>query len=371
MLKRVLALLFLLGVAFRVSAQQALPLAQAPAVEGRFAPVIERARDSLLALMRDRAIPGLQVAVAIRGRIVWSEGFGWADLENRVPVWPSTRFRVASVSKALTSAALGLLWEQGRLDLDAEVQRYVPSFPRKRWPITVRQVAGHLAGIRHYRGQEFLSSRRYRSVLEALSVFQDDSLLFEPGTRYSYSSYGWNLLSAVIEGASGEEFLGLMRRRVFEPLGMRYTVAEHTDSLILGRARFYVRDSLGRILNAPYVDNSVKWAGGGFLSTAEDLVRFGSGLLEGRLLRPQTVELLFSSQRTRDGRPTGYGIGWSTGERAGRRTVWHTGGAVGGSAILLLRPETSVVVALIANMQNAGLAGAGFQLAVWFEEALR
>lgn len=346
-------------------------MAQAPAPEGRYRAVIERARDSLALLMQARAVPGLQVAVAVRGRIVWSDGFGWADLENRVPVWPNTRFRVASVSKALTSAALGVLLEEGKLDLDAEIQRYVPDFPRKRWPITVRQVAGHLAGIRHYRGREFLSTRPYRSVREALEVFQDDSLLFEPGTRYAYSSYGWNLLSAVIEGASGRDFLAFMRARIFEPLEMRHTVAEHVDSLIPGRARFYVRDSLGRVLNAPYVDNSVKWAGGGFLSTAEDLVRFGSGLLAGRLLRPQTVELLFTSQRTRDGRLTGYGIGWFTGERTGQRTVWHTGGAVGGSSVLVLRPSTQVVVALIANMQNVSLANLAFQIASWFEEASR
>ncbi|HEX6643571.1 MAG TPA: serine hydrolase domain-containing protein, partial [Gemmatimonadales bacterium] len=163
---------------------------------------ITRARQFIVDSIARVGIPGVSITVMRDGRIVWSEGIGWADLEQRVPVTPLTRFRVGSVSKSLTAAAVGLLVERGRLDLDAPVQRYVPAFPEKRYPITTRLVAGHLAGIRHYAGNEFLSMRPYASVTEGLEIFQHDSLLFHPGTRYLYSSYGWNLVSAVIEGAS-------------------------------------------------------------------------------------------------------------------------------------------------------------------------
>ncbi len=353
-------LLWLLLVTPVLRAQYGLQYAVAPAP--LHAALLEQVRDSIEALMRRYGVPGLSAAIGVSGELLWAEGFGYADVENRVPMLPQTKLRVASVSKSLTSAALGLLIEQGKLDLDAPVQRYVPSFPQKRWPITTRQLAGHLAGIRHYRDQEFYSTRHYDSVLEALEVFQDDTLLFRPGTRYSYSSYGWNLISAVIEGAAGMPFLQFMRRYVFAPLKMHDTVAEHLDSLIMHRARFYVyRDSL--LMNAPYVDNSVKWAGGGFLSTAPDLVRFGNGLLTGRLLKPETVRLLFTSQRTADGKETGYGLGWRVGEQRGRRFVWHTGGAVGGSSVLVLLPEEQVVVALIANLQGVRLAPLGFWMA--------
>ncbi len=352
--------MLLLVAAPALKAQRAPHYAIAPAP--LHAALLTEMRDSIVALMARHGVPGLSVAIGVDGRLFWAEGFGYADVENRVPMLAQTKLRVASVSKSLTSAALGLLVEQGKLDLDAPVQRYVPSFPEKRWPITTRQLAGHLAGIRHYRGQEFYSMKHYNSVLEALEVFKEDTLLFQPGTRFSYSSYGWNLISAVIEGASNEPFLQFMRRHVFDPLEMHDTVAEHVDSLIMHRARFYVyRDSL--LMNAPYVDNSVKWAGGGFLSTAPDLVRFGNGLLTGRLLKPETAELLFTAQRTEDGQDTGYGLGWRVGEYQGRRFVWHTGGAVGGSSVLVLLPEARVVVALIVNLQGVQLAPLGFWIA--------
>jgi CubicO group peptidase (beta-lactamase class C family) len=350
-------LLALLAVAAPMASTaraQGAPYASAGA-HSRFGAAIDSARAVAAQLVSERRLPGLSVAVAVDGEIIWSEGFGFADVENRVPVTPLTRFRIASISKPVTAAALGLLIEQGRLDLDAPVQRYVPSFPQKPWPITTRLLAGHLAGIRHYDGNEFESAIAYPSVTAALAVFANDSLRHQPGTRYAYSSYGWNLVSAVIEGAAQENFLRYMRDRVFTPLGMRHTVAEHPDSIIPYRARFYQRGRDGQLVNAPYVDNSVKWAGGGFMSTAEDLVRFGSAHLQPGFLKAETLALLHTSQKTSAGSETGYGIGWSVGrDSTGRRTVGHSGGAVGGNTYLLLLPDQRIVVALLANTSNAG-----------------
>ena len=323
--------------------------AQEPATRVAEAIAVSRAqiRDTMAALR----IPGAQIAVIKDGVLIWSEGFGLADVEQEVPVTPLTRFRIASISKPVTSIGLGLLLQEGKLDLDAPVQRYVPYFPAKPWPVTVRQVAGHIAGIRHYRDGEFESMRPYASVAEGVGIFADDSLNFEPGTRYSYSSYGWNLVSAVIEGASGEPFLSFMQRRVFGPMGMTRTIPEWPDSIIPWRARAYVhRDSLSPAQNAPYVDNSYKWAGGGFLSTAEDLVRLGRNLLEGRVLRPATRDTLWAPLTLRDGKSTGYGIGWgSRRDDHGHRIVGHTGGAMGGTSNLVLFPDERLVLALIVN----------------------
>lgn len=340
-----------------LAAQSAPAVAEAPAPT-RYADAIEQARRTVAEVMARNGIPGLSVAVLVDGEIVWSEGFGYADVEHRVPVTPLTRFRIGSISKPVTAFAIARLHDEGRLDLDAPVQRYVPSFPEKRWPITTRQLAGHTAGIRHYRGNEMLSARRYATVVEGLEIFAADSLLFEPGTAYHYSSYGWNLISAVIEGASGEEFLAYMRREVFEPLGLRSIVAEHTDSIIAYRARFYERDrETGRLLNAEYVDNSYKWAGGGFISNTEDLVRFGWVHLEGGVLRPETIRMLFTSQRTRSGEETGYGIGWRVDtDAAGRHRYHHTGGSVGGRAVMVLYPAERVVVAALANLGSAPMS---------------
>ncbi|RMF61771.1 MAG: class A beta-lactamase-related serine hydrolase [Bacteroidetes bacterium] len=300
--------------------------------------------------------PGLSIAVSVDGQTVWAEGFGYADLEQRVPVWPTTKFRVGSISKPLTAAAAALLYAEGRLDVDAPVQRYVPAFPEKRWPVTTRQLGGHLAGIRHYRGDEFLLREHFDTVVDGLALFAADTLLFEPGTRYRYSSYGWNLISAVIEGAAGQDFLRVMQERVFDPLGMRNTVADHVDSLITQRVRFYARDEAGRLVNAPFVDNSYKWAGGGFLSTTEDLLRFANAHLGDDFLPPEARTLLFTEQRTSAGEGVGYGFGWALGtDAAGRRVISHSGGSVGGTSILLIQPETRVVVVALVNLSGADL----------------
>ena len=337
---------------------QLQPVAAAASVSAdRFQSAIDAARAAGERLVNaPNGPPGLGVAVLVDGRIVWAEGFGFADLEQRQPVWPSTKMRIGSVSKAITSAALGLLYEQRKLDLDAPVQKYVPTFPQKAHPITARQLAGHLAGIRHYEGHveaEVYNTRHYKTVLEGLSIFQADPLLFKPGERYHYSSHGWSVLSAVVEGASGQDYLGYMQEHVFDPLGMRDTNADFNERIIPNRARFYVRDKGGPWRNAPYVDNSYKWAAGGLLSTPEDLVRFGWAIINGQLLRPETVRLFTTSQRTNDGKETGYGIGWGLArDGSGRRWVGHGGSSVGGASRLMIFPDQRVVVAIIINAED-------------------
>jgi serine beta-lactamase-like protein LACTB len=302
-----------------------------------------------------RGIPGVTLAVAVDGRTVYAEGFGYADLEQRVPVWPGTKFRIASDSKPLTAAGLMLLVEQGKIDLDAPVQKYVPSFPDKGAKITPRMLAGHLAGIRHYKDDEFLTSRHYDSVAEGLKIFENDPLVSPPGTEFHYSSYGFNLLSAVVESAAGEDFLSYMHERVFGPLGLRHTIEDQATEIIEQRARPYRKLPDGTVKNAPFVDNSYKWAGGGFLSTAEDLAKFGSALLQPGFLKRESLQLLFTSQKTRDGKETDYGIGWSVGtSKSGQKVYAHNGGAAGGSSRLILYPDARVVVAMICNFEGEG-----------------
>jgi CubicO group peptidase (beta-lactamase class C family) len=312
---------------------------------------IEAAR----ALVQERIddYPGVSVAIGVHGEVVWAEGFGWADIEQRVPVRTTSKFRIGSVSKPMTAALLGLVYEAGLIDLDAPVQTYVPSFPEKEYPITTRQLAGHLSGIRHYRGDEFLSAIHYDNVLDGLAIFADDPLEFEPGSRYQYSSYGWNLISAVIEGATGEDFLEQMQSRVFEALDLRNTVPDQNQLIIMDRVRPYELQD-GLFYNSPYVDNSYKWAGGGFLSTAEDLVKFGLAHMQPGYLQAETLDLWFTSQTTNDGEETGYGIGWSIGtDGADRRVIGHGGGSVGGTTVLSIYPDQDLVFAAIINLSGA------------------
>jgi serine beta-lactamase-like protein LACTB, mitochondrial len=301
-------------------------------------------------------IPGISMTVAIDGKIVYSEGFGYADLEERVPVWPTTKFRIGSISKPLTAVGLMELVQAGKVDLDAPVQKYAPSFPNKGATITVRMIGGHLGGIRHYRGDEFENQKHYNSVLEGLKIFQDDPLLSPPGTKFNYSSYGFNLVSAVIESASGENFLAYMQEHVFTPMGLAHTVADQNRQIVEERSRFYELPKDGRVENAPYVDNSYKWAGGGFLSTTEDLVRFGTAMLQPGILNAASLKTMLTSQKTSAGEETGYGIGWGVQKTASGKLIYeHSGGSVGGTSQLIVYPESHIVIAVIGNLSNADL----------------
>ena len=306
----------------------------------------------------------MAIMVYKQGEVVHAEGLGYADLEQQVPVNPwLTKFRIASISKTLTADALIQLQAAGRLDLDAEVQAYVPSFPKKRWPVSTRMAAGHIAGIRHYRGDEFLSTKYYPTVIEGLDIFKEDTLLFEPGSKYSYSSYGFNLVSAVIEGASEQEFLAYMEANVFEPLAMNNTTPEFMDEIITNRGRYYDQID-GKIFNAPFVDNSYKWAGGGFLSTAEDLGKFAKAhMQEGYLPKASLLELT-TSQSLSDGSETGYGLGWVTNtDKKGLHWIGHSGGAVGGTSKMVIYPKAEIIVIVLTNLSGAGLGNFPHELA--------
>jgi serine beta-lactamase-like protein LACTB len=294
-------------------------------------------------------IPGLSVAVGVDGAVVWAEGFGEADVAATRPVTVQTRFRIGSISIPLTAAAIGLLWEQEQIDLGADIRAYVPSFPEKEYRITVEQLAGHVAGIRHYRNGEFRSNVAYATVLDGLAIFERDALMFEPGTRYYFSTYGWSLLSAAIEHVTGQPFLDYMQQAVLDPLGLTGTRPDRAGTDDSLRATFYDRID-GRLEVVPPVDNSYKWAGGGYLSTPTDLVRFALAHLQPGFLGERTIRRLWTGQHTIDGAETGYGIGWTVGADADEHSVVsHTGSSVGGRAILLVYPESGVVVALAAN----------------------
>jgi serine beta-lactamase-like protein LACTB, mitochondrial len=307
--------------------------------------------------MAASSTPGLSIAVQLADSLVWAEAFGLANVEHGIPASTETLFRIGSISKPLTSAAVGLLHERGLLDLDESVQRYVPSFPEKEHPITTRQLGGHLSGLPHYSGQDLANFVSYASVTEALDKFKDRPLLFPPGTRFQYSSFGYNLISAVVEGAAGVPFLTFMHDEVFQPLGMRNTVADDYRRIIPNRTGFYHRGPQGDLGHAPFTDNSDVWAGGGFLSTPSDLVTFGARLTRGDLLAPETLEILFTAMATADGEPTAFGLGWLVGQNDDGEPMFSHGGAhFGATAYLLILPERELVMAVTTNMSPSPAA---------------
>jgi CubicO group peptidase (beta-lactamase class C family) len=247
-----------------------------------------------------------------------------------------------------------LLVEQGKIDLDADIHKYVPDFPDKNAVITIRELGGHLAGIRHYRGKEFLSNLHYDSLRAGLKIFQDDPLLSKPGEKYSYSSYGFNLIGAAMEAPAHDAFTNYMRQAVFAPLQMSSTMADEAGHEPPECSRFYILDGKTNFVLGPAVDNSYKWPSGGFLSTPEDLARLGMAMLQPGFLKRGSLDTMFTSQKTPDGKSTGYGIGWGVRLDARRGRLWcHFGGAVGGSSGLLLYPDSHLVIAVAANYEEA------------------
>jgi CubicO group peptidase (beta-lactamase class C family) len=348
-----------------------------------WADAVERGRQIMRAELAGQNLPGLSVAVGVGGDFVWAEGFGWADLEQQVPVAPDTRFRIGTASTALTSAAVGLLLDQDRLKLDEDIQTYVPEFPKKQWPVTLRQLMGHLAGVRNDRGDEGPLAERCERTIEGLKLdgFAERPLLFEPGTHHRYSSYGWILVSAAVEAAANRPFLTFMRKQIFEPLGMIDTEADSATEPIPNRATSYFPRfaadprygyQLARDPESP-LDFSCYAGASVFLSTPSDLVRFGIAVNGGTLPSPTTVQLLQTSQRLPSGEETGYGLGWDleTVALGGEDTtlVGHDGTVMGGVvASLMTFREHGIVVSVMSNTSYADTFAVGVKVAEAFVE---
>jgi len=331
---------------------------------------IEKARAYVQNLHQKLGVPGISIAVGIDDKLVWAEGFGVVNLETKIPVTPQSIFRIGSISKTLTSAAVGLLYDKGKLDLDAPIQKYVPYFPLKKYPVTVRQLGGHQAGIRHYKDfSESLSNQHYASVQANLALILNDTLLFEPGTKEFYSSYGYNVIAAAIEGASGEDYLNFMQKEIFKKLKLQNTLPDKNDSLLANKVTFYHFMMPGKLMVAPPLDLSNRWAGGGFLSTPTDLVQFVQQLPS--VLKPKTIAVLTTPQKLKDGTPTNYAMGWRSEimDTTKNRIAIHHGGAItGGRAFLFYLPKEKMVIAFTANALVSFAEKEAYELAKIFLE---
>ncbi len=320
--------------------------------------LIERAASRFMAA---NSVPGISAAIVEDGQLVWSTGFGMADLENFVPATSSTLFRLGSISKPITATAILQLSERGKLDLDAEVQKYCPAFPKKEWPITSRELLGHLGGIRHYNadGKGDIpedSAKHFASMQESLQIFAGDPLVARPGTKFNYSTYGYTVLGCVLEGAASEKYMDYVKENVFEPAGMEETQADNFFAVIPHRSRWYHKDKSGVVQNAGVLDSSYKIPGGGLISSADDMAQFEIAIMANKLLKPATRDVMWTPQKAADGSRNGYALGWGTHTKYGLALVEHTGGQQGTSTSMILVPERRAGVIVLANMDNVDAA---------------
>lgn len=342
--------------------------------DATYLPVIEDARALLAAARADLNAPAVSVAISMDGEMIWAEALGYADVETQAPVTLRSRFTIGSVSKPITATAAMRMAEASALDLDTDIHGYVPDYPALPYPLTMRQLLSHQGGIRHY---EFAMTPpiftesglnvQFDTTAEALTIFQDDPLLFEPDTDFSYSTYGYTLVSAVMEGAGDEAFLDLLQEYVFGPAGMTDTSADFRDQHVPNRVSDYTSLAfLDGLLPAPETNSSYKWAGGGLVSTPTDLVRFGNALLYGGLVSAEARDEMFTPRTLTNGEINEqyYGLGWRNGGLSYPRgsdnyltMINHGGTSVGGTAIVILLPDQNLVIAMTANVTPPGGSG--------------
>ena len=346
-----------------------------------WARAVEQSQQLVRAFAVDKNLPGVSVAVGAGGQIVWAEGFGWADLEKRIPVTPEIRFQTGGISIPLTSAAVGLLLEKNRLHLDDEIQTHVPEYPKRQWPMTLRHVMGHVSGIHHDGGdEEPLFSQRCAKTTDALPRVAQSNLRFEPGTKYEYSTLGYVLVSAAVEAAAQEPFFSVMQKQVFGPLGMKDTTVDTWTEPVPGRAIFYFpKFAADNIYGHDVIregDYGCLAGGGAFLTTPSDLVRFGLAVNQGKLLQPATVTLLQSAQRLASGESTGYGLGWDldpvtlTGQ-ATQQIGHDLESGMGGSATFITFPDRGIVVVVMSNTSFADTQSIARQIADAFAAQIK
>ena len=324
---------------------------------------IKEAKRLAKKFLRKQGIPGVSISVSKKGNLIWSEGFGYAKRKPKVKIKArETLFRTASISKSITAVALAKLVDDELINLDESIYRYLPDYPKKKYDFTVRELAGHIAGIRSYEGNEFTLNKKI-SISEGVALFKNDSLLFEPSTQFYYNTFGYVLLSEIMQKVSETDFVSLVTTTVLDPLKMTNTMLDASDVEILNRTNFYRKK---RILSTP-VANEYKVAGGGFLSTSEDLIKFGQEIISPTLISEQALSEIITSQKLKSGNMTGYGIGFSV-EQTKNKTpkYYHTGGGVGASSILLIYPEEDLIICVLTNQSNASVQTFAEQLEVVF-----
>lgn len=311
----------------------------------------KEAEKILLYLLQENLIPGVSITITKQNQTIWQQGYGYADVEKKKKIDPQkTLFRIASVSKPLSAVVLARLQDKKEFDWNASLYEYIPDFPKKPFDFTIKQLGGHIAGIRSYKGSEMVSNKPL-SIEEGINFFKNDILEFAPGTKYLYSSFNWNLISLAVQRCLNKKFEDIASEQVLKPLNMNNTFPDK-GKIIQNEAIPYSRTKKEFKPAAP-VHNYYKLAGGGFLSTSEDVAKLGSVVICHDFLSQAIEYEMLASLCIDDDNETGYSIGWqSSKDWNGRLYYGHIGNGVGGYAWFYVYPQEQVVVTMLFNVTN-------------------
>jgi CubicO group peptidase (beta-lactamase class C family) len=318
----------------------------------------------LIEYQSNKNVASISAGILKKDKIIWLGAHGNADISHHVQATPKTIYRIASISKVITAVAIMQLVEQKKINLDDDALKYIPYFPKKQWKFTVRQILQHTAGLRTYRTGEFNSTTSFSSTMDAVNVISKDPLEFKPGTKYLYTTLGYNLLAAIIENASKMKFPDYLKKYIFEPADMTSTVPELQHEIIMNKAQGYTKNSYRVIQNAPLSDVSIKCAGGGLVSTAEDILKFAHCLLNGKLIKHSTLDSMLVPAKLQNGQTLEIGLGFELKtDYYGKQFFGHYGHGTGFMSLLAIYPKDTVAVVDLINTEDRNLEGPAVDLA--------
>ena len=288
--------------------------------------------------------PGISAAVAVNGKTLWEYGSGFSDLNTKKNALPNTIYRIASVSKLITTAAIAKMAENNTVNFSDDVNDFFQVSNQK---VTIKQVLSHTSGIRHYKYNEKTENYPYYdNVVDALDIFINDELEFSPGEKHQYSSYGIDLIGAIVEKASGQAFEKYVQDTILDPLEMRHTFLRKPKNNHPQLSKFY-QDNENVI---PEIDLSYNIPGGGMYATVQDLVNFGNAFLSDDFISEELKEQLFTNTTLTDGTEIAYGLGWMIEKlKDGSEMYYHDGHMDGPHSILAIYPTYHLSIAIVSN----------------------
>jgi len=310
--------------------------------------------DAILKDYRRADAPGASVLVALDGKVLYRKAFGLANLEEKTPVTTATNFRLASVTKQFTAAAVLLLAERGKLSLDDPLTRFFPGFARAAHRVKVRHLLGHTSGLLDY--EDLIPPGttvplKDKDVLDL--VGKQDRLYFAPGSQFRYSNTGYALLALIVEKVSGRPFARFLAENIFDPLGMTGTVAYEAGISTVARRAYGYSEKSGRFERTDQSLTSSVLGDGGIYSSVEDLWRWDQALYGTRLLPAKTLAMAFQAGTPTSDQPgSGYGYGWYVASHRGTRKVWHYGETLGFSTYLARYPDKRLTIIMLTNRND-------------------
>lgn len=331
-----------------VSAAAFLSLLTFPAL-ARETPLAERL-DAIVAATVPADGPGVAVIVVQDGKTLLRKGYGLADVERNVPITPEMIFRIGSITKQYTAAAVLQLVKEGKVSLDDPLSKYVPDFPNTA-NVTVRHLLTHTSGIKSYTAvPSFMQTlREDRTPIQVVDMVRKEPADFAPGEKWAYNNSGYIFLGIIIEKAGGMPYAEYMEKKLFAPLGLTHTFVGDENKVVRGRALGYEQGPDGSLRHARYISMTQPYAAGAIESNVDDLAKWNSLLLSGKVLDAELLRLAWTDSRTNDGKPTGYGFGWQIGDDDGVRIIEHGGGIMGFVSHGTLMPEKKLYVGLLHN----------------------